>query len=113
MLCLYFRWQMEQQGGVIACSALKRSYRNILRHGRPDAKAIYRPSLQFIYLQGSYDLFHGYLMQRSGHFMPAGMLRSQLNTLEEPTTDEVDCTAVDASQSTEMIIQNVLKIHHL
>ena len=67
-------------GVVIACSALKRSYRDVLRSGAPD--------VQFIYLEGSRRLIAERLARRGGHFMRASMLDSQLAILEEPAPDE-------------------------
>jgi gluconokinase len=65
---------------VIACSALKRSYRNVLTNGRND--------VLFIYLDGSHELIAKRLAQRKGHFMPPGLLDSQFKTLELPTAEE-------------------------
>lgn len=67
-------------GVVIACSALKRSYRDILRGGAPDTR--------FIFLTGPPEVIAQRLDNRGGHFMPASMLDSQLATLEEPSYDE-------------------------
>ena len=68
------------KGIVIACSALKRSYRDVLRSCAPD--------VQFIYLEGSRRLIGERLARRGGHYMRASMLDSQLAILEEPTPDE-------------------------
>lgn len=65
---------------VIACSALKRAYRDVLVHGRDDVR--------FVYLKGSRDLIAERLVRRSDHFMPTSLLDSQFATLEEPTPDE-------------------------
>ncbi len=67
-------------GLVIACSALKRSYRDILR-----AEA---NEIQFIFLRGSRTLIMERLAHRRGHFMPPSLLESQLAILEEPSADE-------------------------
>jgi gluconokinase len=67
-------------GLVISCSALKRSYRDILR---ADA-----PGLRFVYLKGGRELIAQRLAGRRGHFMPPSLLESQLTTLEEPLPDE-------------------------
>jgi len=69
-------------GLVIACSALKRCYRDILR---ADAGAA---NLRFIYLRGPGALIAERLASRRGHFMPPTLLDSQLAALEEPTPDE-------------------------
>jgi len=68
-------------GLVAACSALKRSYRDLLRSSG-DAK------IQFVYLAGTKALLAERLANRRGHFMPPALLDSQLDTLEEPTPDE-------------------------
>lgn len=65
---------------VIACSALKRSYRDILVHGRDDVR--------IVYLDGSRELIAQRLAQRKNHFMPAGLLDSQFEALQPPTPDE-------------------------
>jgi gluconokinase len=67
-------------GLVIACSALKRSYRDILRAGAGD--------LRFVFLKGERTLLAERLAGRRGHFMPPSLLESQLATLEEPSPDE-------------------------
>ncbi|KRR08992.1 gluconate kinase [Bradyrhizobium jicamae] len=65
---------------VIACSALKRAYRDILVHGREDVR--------IVFLQGTQELIAERLAARKGHFMPPGLLTSQFRTLEPPETDE-------------------------
>ena len=66
--------------GVVACSALKRAYRDILVGDRPDVR--------LIYLQGSKELIGQRQAARQGHFMPPGLLDSQFAALEEPGPDE-------------------------
>jgi gluconokinase len=65
---------------VIACSALKRSYREVLVHGRDD--------IRIVFLDGTQDLISARLAARKGHFMPPGLLASQFRTLERPEADE-------------------------
>jgi gluconokinase len=65
---------------VIACSALKRAYRDILVHGRDDVR--------IVFLDGVQELIAARLAARKGHFMPPGLLTSQLATLQRPGTDE-------------------------
>jgi len=67
-------------GIVVSCSALKRSYRDVLRAGRDD--------LQFVFLDGPRALLEQRLAGRRGHFMPASLLDSQLAILEPPSPDE-------------------------
>ena len=66
---------------VVSCSALKRSYRDLLRsHGDAD--------LRFIYLAGDKPLIAERIEARRGHFMPASLVESQFAILEEPSPDE-------------------------
>jgi gluconokinase len=67
-------------GLVISCSALKRSYRDILRAGASD--------LRLVFLKGDRSLIAARLAGRRGHFMPPSLLESQFATLEEPSPDE-------------------------
>ncbi len=84
---------------VIACSALKRSYREILIHGRRDAR--------IVFLDGSCELIAERLSKRKGHFMPPGLLASQFATLEVPTPDEhVVTVSVDAT--VEAIVDDII-----
>jgi gluconokinase len=77
------------QHAVIACSALKRAYRDILVHGRNDVR--------IIYLDGTEQLIAGRLARRKGHFMPPGLLASQFKTLEPPGEGENPLTvSIDA-----------------
>jgi len=74
---------------VIACSALKRAYRDILVHGRDDVR--------IVYLRGSQPLIASRLAQRTHHFMPPELLASQFKTLEPPAPAEHPITvSVDA-----------------
>lgn len=85
---------------IIACSALKRSYRDILVHGRHDVR--------LIYLDGSRDLIAKRLTQRKGHFMPPQLLDSQFRALEIPTGDErVITVSIDASVSA--IVESIMQ----
>ncbi|MDO5035134.1 MAG: gluconokinase [Actinomycetaceae bacterium] len=69
------RWLAAQEGGaIVGCSALKHSYRDIIR-----AEA---PGTVFVHLNGSYDLLAQRMSARRGHFMPLSLLDSQVETLE-------------------------------
>lgn len=68
------------QSIIIACSALKRAYRDILVQGHRDVR--------IVYLHGSKELIASRLKSRKGHFMPPKLLDSQFKTLEEPNADE-------------------------
>jgi gluconokinase len=65
---------------VLTCSALKRSYRNVIIGGRRN--------VVLVYLKGSRDLIHQRVAARHEHFMPVALLDSQFAALEEPTPDE-------------------------
>jgi gluconokinase len=71
-------------GGVVSCSALKRSYRDRLRAAAP--------GLLFLHLSGDRELIAGRMAARAGHFMPASLLDSQLATLEPLQADEAGVT---------------------
>ena len=68
------------QRAVVACSALKRAYRDILVHGRNDVR--------IVFLDGTQDLIADRLAARKGHFMPPDLLASQFRTLERPGANE-------------------------
>jgi gluconokinase len=68
-------------GLVVACSALKRSYRDLLR-------SVGVADVRFVYLAGGRALLAERLAKRRGHFMPPSLLDSQLSILEEPSPDE-------------------------
>jgi carbohydrate kinase (thermoresistant glucokinase family) len=74
----------QHQGVVVACSALKKAYRNILRQGAADAL--------FVHLQGSESVLMQRMQQRPTHYMPPSLLQSQLAILESPEADEASLT---------------------
>ena len=85
---------------VVACSALKRTYRDILVHGREDVR--------IVYLDGTQDLIAKRLAARKGHFMPPGLLDSQFRTLEPPQPSERPVTiSIDAA--VEDIIDDIVR----
>lgn len=79
------------QGLVLSCSALKRSYRDVLRQG--DA------ATRFIYLHGDPQLLASRMAARTKHYMPSSLLDSQLATLEPPAPDE-NALAFDVAKPT-------------
>jgi gluconokinase len=93
--------EVAGDGGVITCSALKRSYRDLLSAGHPDVR--------FICLVGSHDLLEQRLEHRAGHFMPASLLDSQLEALEPLQTDESGGN-IDVSQAPPQIEAAALAI---
>lgn len=86
-------------GIVVACSALKRSYRDLLREHAPD--------LFVVYPEGSIELISARIGARQHEFMPAGLLRSQFDTLEPLQADEFG-VAVDIALSPDEIIDAVV-----
>jgi carbohydrate kinase (thermoresistant glucokinase family) len=68
------------RGCVVACSALKRRYRERLSGGHDDVR--------FVYLKGDYETVEARLSGRTGHYMPPSLLTSQYEALEEPAADE-------------------------
>ena len=73
-------WRGRGECGVVTCSALKRSYRDIIIGDRHD--------VALVYMKGSRELIHQRMVARHEHFMPVALLDSQFATLEEPTPDE-------------------------
>jgi gluconokinase len=85
---------------VIACSALKRAYRDVLVHGRADVR--------IVYLDGTHDLIASRLAARKGHFMPPTLLESQFKTLEPPSDNENPVT-VSIDTSVEAIVNDIVR----
>jgi gluconokinase len=93
-------WRAQRQSGVLTCSALKRSYRDLIMGDRPEVR--------LVYLKGSRELIRRRIAARHGHFMPASLLDSQFATLEEPGPDERPIT-VDIDAKPEQIADEVLR----
>jgi gluconokinase len=88
--------------GTVACSALKRAYRDILIGERPDVR--------IVYLKGERDLIARRLAARNGHFMPPALLDSQFATLEEPQPDEHPIVVSIAPHPREVVEQIVKRL---
>jgi gluconokinase len=87
----------EGDSAVLACSALKRRYR---------ARLTVDPSkVVLVYLRGSYELIRRRMEERRGHFMPARLLRSQFEALEEP--EEGAALVIDVDRSPEEIASEI------
>lgn len=86
---------------IIACSALKRSYRNLLRR--------YAPDLVFIHLAGDEELIAGRLADRTHEYMPSSLLESQLATLEELGPDESHLV-INIGEEPELLVQRIVKM---
>jgi gluconokinase len=95
-------WRARGESGVLTCSALKRSYRDIIIGGRSD--------VTLIYLKGSYDLIHRRMATRHEHFMPVGLLDSQFVALQEPTPGEHPITVDVGGRPTEIVNEIVRKL---
>jgi carbohydrate kinase (thermoresistant glucokinase family) len=88
------------ENGIITCSALKRSYRNVLnRRGS---------GVEFVYLALDRADLEERVEHREGHFMPAALLDSQLDTLEPPTTTE-PAIQVDAGTDSRLVVDRILR----
>ena len=85
--------------GVVTCSALKRRYRERLSAGRDDVR--------FVYLRGTYDLIARRIAERAHDYMPAALLQSQFDALEEPETDE-NPIVVSIEQPPEKIVAEIV-----
>jgi gluconokinase len=68
------------ENAIVTCSALRRSYRDLLRDGHP--------SVRFVHLVAPAAILDSRLRQRQGHYMPPGLLASQIETLEPLEADE-------------------------
>jgi ribose 5-phosphate isomerase A len=91
----------KKQPGIITCSALKRSYRQIVIGDRPEAR--------LVYLRGGRDLIAKRLSGRHGHFMPASLLQSQFDTLDEPGSEE-DPLIVDIGPPAGQIAETIIRL---
>lgn len=91
---------MQRTNGIslVVSSALKKSYRDILREGNHN--------LYFIYLKGDAVVIEERLKARKGHFFKPEMLKSQFDALQEPGADEPDVQVVDIRPSLENVIEN-------
>ena len=78
-----------RHGAVATCSALKRSYRDVLRY-------TVGPRLRFVWLTGPRGLLERRMGARDGHFMPSGLLDSQLETLEDPVREDARAFSIDS-----------------
>jgi len=92
--------RIARQPGIITCSALKRSYRRTVIGDRPEVR--------LVYLRGSRDVMAEHLAGRSGHFMPASLLQSQIDALEEPGPDE-DPLIVDVGPSARQVAEEIIR----
>jgi carbohydrate kinase (thermoresistant glucokinase family) len=86
-------------GVVVACSALKRAYRDLLRE--------YAPAMFTVFAQGDIDLIRERIEARDHEFMPLSLLKTQFDDLEERQDDEFGLT-VDISKSPEQVVEAII-----
>lgn len=94
-------WIAAEDHVVLACSALRRSYREALGAGLTDPT-----QLRFVFLDGTAEQIERQLRTRTGHFMPASLLHSQLATLEPP--DPPDAIRVEVGTPIERAVDAVV-----
>jgi gluconokinase len=88
------QWLQENKNVVLACSALKANYRQLL---------VVDKQVKLVYLKGSFEVIQKRLQQRQNHFMTEKLLQSQFDILEEPS----NAITVDISQPVQEIVQTV------
>ena len=89
-------WLRNKQNSVLACSALKQAYRDML--------GVDQSTVRTVYLKGSYELLRKRIEERQHPYMDKNLLRSQLDTLEEPK----DGLTVDISATPEIVVNTIL-----
>ncbi len=89
------------QSGVVACSALKKQYRDVLQ--------VDEQRVQFVYLKGEFDAIQARLEQRAGHFMRAELLQSQFAALEEPEAAIRVNITFDPQEVVDQIVEQLME----
>lgn len=84
---------------VMACSALRRSYRDILRRAK---------HVRFVFLDVSYAEAFRRVTSRTGHYMGASLLASQFDALERPTDGETDVITIDAAGPFDVVLETAI-----
>ncbi|VFP83918.1 Thermoresistant gluconokinase [Candidatus Erwinia haradaeae] len=97
-----FAMQRTNELSLIVCSALKKTYRNILRNGNSN--------VSFIYLKGHFETIQARLQARKGHFFQSNMLETQFTILENPDEDEKDVWIIDINQPLQNVLTATLKV---
>lgn len=90
------------QGVIVACSALKRAYRDRIRKGAGDCR--------FLYLDLSMEEAVRRVGGRPGHFMPISLVADQFAILERPTADEADAITLDATRPLDQLVEDTAKL---
>ena len=96
--------QAQEPGRVVACSALKRVYRDRIREQAGD--------VCFVFLDGDFDLIQQRMRQRVGHYMQPGLLDSQFRTLEKPQADERDVIRLPITEPVQDMVAQALNALH-
>ena len=96
--------QAQEPGRVVACSALKRVYRDRIREQAGD--------VCFVFLDGDFDLIEQRMRQRVGHYMQPGLLDSQFRTLEKPQVDENDVIRLPITEPVQDMVAHALNALH-
>jgi len=91
----------ERSGVVVACSALKRSYRDLLR--------VHAPTMLTVFARGDIDLIHDRITARQHEYMPPSLLATQFDDLEEREPDEPGVT-VDIEETPRQIVERVIAL---
>ncbi|WP_295501130.1 gluconokinase [Limnohabitans sp. Rim8] len=100
----HFLAQAPVPGRVVACSALKRVYRERIREQAGE--------VCFVFLDGDFDLIEQRMRQRVGHYMQPGLLDSQFRTLEKPEADETDVICLPITEAVHVMITQALEALH-
>jgi gluconokinase len=90
-------------GIVVACSALKRSYRDLLRE--------HAPTMVTVFARGDFDLIYARITARRHEYMPPSLLRTQFEDLEELQADEAG-VSVDITRTPKQIVDTVIAVIH-
>ena len=96
--------QAQEPGRVVACSALKRVYRDRIREQAGD--------VCFVFLDGDFELIEQRMRQRVGHYMQPGLLDSQFRTLEKPQADESDVIRLPITEPVQDMVAQALNALH-
>lgn len=96
-------WLQENKNVVLACSALKDSYRQFLVLDSDGFAIAKGERIKLVYLKGSYELIQMRLQERQNHYMSEKLLNSQFDTLEEP----LNTISMDVAQPPQLIVQNI------
>lgn len=87
-------------GLVLACSALRRAYRDRIRG--------HAGEVRFVFLDGSFELIRQRMAGRAGHYMQPQMLESQFRTLERPSADETDVIALPITEPVSLLVDEAV-----